>query len=63
FLFKISTKTNKKELAIKPLLFVYSLDLFYKRVLKLFFRENFSYYGEQGKEKSIIFFVYHLTNI
>ncbi|ELB36023.1 hypothetical protein OK7_05289, partial [Enterococcus faecium EnGen0024] len=25
FLFKISTKTNKKELAIKPLLFVYSL--------------------------------------
>ncbi|MET1855519.1 hypothetical protein ABXL83_15115, partial [Enterococcus faecium] len=26
FLFKISTKTNKKELAIKPLLFVYSLE-------------------------------------
>ncbi|WP_281536342.1 hypothetical protein, partial [Enterococcus faecium] len=25
FLFQISTKTNKKELAIKPLLFVYSL--------------------------------------
>ncbi|MDQ8566338.1 hypothetical protein Q3F77_11405, partial [Enterococcus faecium] len=26
FLFQISTKTNKKELAIKPLLFVYSLS-------------------------------------
>ncbi|MFB8569210.1 hypothetical protein, partial [Enterococcus faecium] len=25
FLFQISTKTNKKELVIKPLLFVYSL--------------------------------------
>ncbi|MEQ6207509.1 hypothetical protein, partial [Enterococcus mundtii] len=27
FLFQISTKTNKKELAIKPLLFVYSLRI------------------------------------
>ncbi|MDQ8566441.1 hypothetical protein Q3F77_11935, partial [Enterococcus faecium] len=27
FLFQISTKTNKKELAIKPLLFVYSLSM------------------------------------
>ncbi len=26
FLFQIYTKTNKKELAIKPLLFVYSLN-------------------------------------
>ncbi|MFB8569936.1 hypothetical protein, partial [Enterococcus faecium] len=36
FLFQISTKTNKKELAIKPLLFVYSLKT--GRMASLFFR-------------------------
>ncbi|MEQ6205449.1 hypothetical protein, partial [Enterococcus mundtii] len=39
FLFQISTKTNKKELAIKPLLFVYSLKSGYS----LLFLVVFSY--------------------
>ncbi|MFB8569763.1 hypothetical protein ACFC6H_11585, partial [Enterococcus faecium] len=37
FLFQISTKTNKKELAIKPLLFVYSLKKPVKKTGFLFF--------------------------
>ncbi|MFB8569365.1 hypothetical protein, partial [Enterococcus faecium] len=36
FLFQISTKTNKKELAIKPLLFVYSLKSWLKPALFIF---------------------------
>ncbi|MEO2648334.1 hypothetical protein ABHA06_05690, partial [Enterococcus faecium] len=50
-LFKISTKTNKKELAIKPLLFVYSLRGLFSSPLYLL-----SCTTEGTDEKEVIFY-------
>lgn len=53
FLFQISTKTNKKELAIKPLLFVYSLTTDHSKVIlwndPLFILKGWAIFNETSK--------------
>ncbi|MFB8570083.1 hypothetical protein ACFC6H_13400, partial [Enterococcus faecium] len=52
FLFQISTKTNKKELAIKPLLFVYSLM---ERIMYIYIIRSIFYFSFKKRENTQIF--------